>query len=759
MQQRYGAGPRRADHHLRLAAGPRRACATSAACCEMPYGQVDKLTKLVPQNPANPVTLAQAIEGEPQAAGRARPRTRWSRACWRSRRSSKGLYRHASTHAAGIVIGDRPLERARAALPRPEVGHAGHPVQHEMGRAGRAREVRLPRPEDADRAEDGRRPPASSAASRSTSPRMPLDDKKTYEMLGRGETVGVFQVESAGMRKALVEMRADRFEDIIALVALYRPGPMANIPVYCARKHGEEEPDFIHPHARAGPEGDPRRHHLPGTGDADRADPVRLLARRGRPAAPRHGQEDQGRDGRAARRASSPAPSSAACRQQKADEIFDLLAKFADYGFNKIARRRLRAGRLPDRLPEGELPGRVPGRVDDARHVATPTSSPNSAARRSGSASGSSRPRSTARASTFEVHPTGGRLRIRYALAAVKGVGRARRREPRRRRAATGPSATSPTSPGASTRAWSTSARWRASSPPARSTSSTRTAPAPWRCSTRIMALANRAAGGSGRRPGRHLRRRRPRRGHPHAALRALAGLRAAAARIRRHRLLPLGPSRSTSTATCWSGCGCSAGRTSPAPCEAGASMGRVAATVLDRSERRTKTGIKMGIFTLSDQSGHFEAIIFSEGLHQYRDLLEPGRAVVLTLQASAEGDEVRARIGTAEPLEVAAREAEIVACGCSCATSKPIAQHRRAPARARRRRGRPGADARGRPARGRGQAARPLQGDAAGRRRAEGRAGRGGGRVRLRARARLFRWTRRAGEFPDSRACAMPDA
>jgi DNA polymerase III subunit alpha len=88
-----------------------------------------------------------------------------------------------------------------------------------------------------------------------------------------------------------------------------------------------------------------------------------------------------------------------------------------------------------------------------------------------------------------------------------------------------------------------------------------------------------------------------------------------------------------------------------------GASMGRVAATVLDRSERRTKSGSKMGIFALSDQSGHFEAIIFSEGLNQYRDLLEPGRAVVLTLQASAEGDEVRARIGTAEPLEVAAEK------------------------------------------------------------------------------------------------------
>ncbi|MDH8602422.1 hypothetical protein QIH38_27980, partial [Klebsiella pneumoniae] len=67
---------------------------------------------------------------------------------------------------------------------------------------------------------------------------LPFDDKPSYEMLARGEVVGVFQVESQGMRRALVDMRPDRLEDLIALVALYRPGPMANIPTYCARKHG-----------------------------------------------------------------------------------------------------------------------------------------------------------------------------------------------------------------------------------------------------------------------------------------------------------------------------------------------------------------------------------------------------------------------------------------------------------------------------------------------------------------------------------------
>jgi DNA polymerase III subunit alpha len=85
---------------------------------------------------------------------------------------------------------------------------------------------------------------------------------------------------------------------------------------------------------------------------------------------------------------------------------------------------------------------------------------------------------------------------------------------------------------------------------------------------------------------------------------------------------------------------------------KAGNTVGKVAASVLDRTERRTKSGNKMGIVNLSDQSGHFEAIVFSEGLQQYRDVLEPGSAVVLVLQAGLEGDEVRARIATAERLD-----------------------------------------------------------------------------------------------------------
>ena len=77
--------------------------------------------------------------------------------------------------------------------------------------------------------------------------RLPLDDPATYELLARGDTVGVFQLEGAGMRDALRKLKPDRFEDIIAIVALYRPGPMDNIDSYVNRKHGREQPDYLHP--------------------------------------------------------------------------------------------------------------------------------------------------------------------------------------------------------------------------------------------------------------------------------------------------------------------------------------------------------------------------------------------------------------------------------------------------------------------------------------------------------------------------------
>ena len=215
-------------------------------------------------------------------------------------------------------------------------------------------------------------------------------------MLARGDVVGVFQVESQGMRRALVDMRPDRFEDIIALVALYRPGPMANIPTYCARKHGDEEPEYLHPmlepilketfgviiyqeqvmqiaQVMAGyslGEADLLRRAM---GKKIRAEMEKQRERLRR----RRGQERRRR--RAGRH-----------HLRTAREIRRLRLQ-------QEPRRGLRAGVVSHRLHEGALSGRIPGGVDDARPQQHRQARRNFAPRRSGSASRSRRPRQSLR--------------------------------------------------------------------------------------------------------------------------------------------------------------------------------------------------------------------------------------------------------------------------------------------------------------------------------------------------------------------------
>ncbi|HUH48351.1 MAG TPA: DNA polymerase III subunit alpha, partial [Mycoplana sp.] len=212
---------------------------------EMPYGQVDKICKLVPNNPANPTPLSKAIEEEPKLQEEAENEPVVARLLDIAQKI-EGLYRHASTHAAGIVIGDRPLSQL---VPMYRDPRSDMPVtQFNMKWVEQAGLVMfdflgLKTLTVLKTAVDFIRKRNIEVELES----LPLDDELTYEMLSRGETVGVFQVESAGMRKALIGMRPDRIEDVIALVALYRPGPMENIPTYNARKHGEEEIASIHP--------------------------------------------------------------------------------------------------------------------------------------------------------------------------------------------------------------------------------------------------------------------------------------------------------------------------------------------------------------------------------------------------------------------------------------------------------------------------------------------------------------------------------
>src|SRR5712672_2769195 len=210
---------------------------------EMPYGQVDKICKLVPQNPAAPVTLARAIADEPRLQA-ARDDDPVVARAFAIALKLEGLNRHASTHAAGIVIGDRALPELVPLYRDPK---SDMPVtQFNMKWVEQAGLVKfdflglktLTVLQTAVALVKRRGIDIDLTA-------IPLDDTKTYDLLAKGDVVGVFQVESQGMRRALVDMRPDRFEDIIALVALYRPGPMANIPTYCARKHGNEQLDYF----------------------------------------------------------------------------------------------------------------------------------------------------------------------------------------------------------------------------------------------------------------------------------------------------------------------------------------------------------------------------------------------------------------------------------------------------------------------------------------------------------------------------------
>jgi DNA polymerase-3 subunit alpha len=212
----------------------------------LPYGQVDRICKLVPNNPANPVSLDGALKAEPQLQAMMAEDESVARLVDIARRL-EGLYRHASTHAAGVVISDRPLMQLIPLYrdPRSELLVTGFNMKW-VEAAGLVKfdflglKTLTVLAHAIDLVRSGRGEGIDLGS-------LPLDDRATFEMLGRGETVGVFQLESAGMRDVLRKLEPDTFEDIIAVVALYRPGPMDNIPSYIRRKHGEEQADYLYP--------------------------------------------------------------------------------------------------------------------------------------------------------------------------------------------------------------------------------------------------------------------------------------------------------------------------------------------------------------------------------------------------------------------------------------------------------------------------------------------------------------------------------
>jgi DNA polymerase-3 subunit alpha len=212
---------------------------------QLPLGLVDRLAKMVPANPANPVTLAKAIEIE--------PRLRQAKADDEAvahlldvALQLEGLYRNASTHAAGVVIGDRPLTELSPLYrdPRSELPA----TQFNMKWVESAGLVKfdflgLKTLTVIDRAVkflEKRGAPVDMAS-------LPTDDAKTYDLMSQAQTVGVFQFEGQGMRDALRQLRPNSIEDVTAIGALYRPGPMDNIPTFIDCKFGRKPIDFLHP--------------------------------------------------------------------------------------------------------------------------------------------------------------------------------------------------------------------------------------------------------------------------------------------------------------------------------------------------------------------------------------------------------------------------------------------------------------------------------------------------------------------------------
>jgi DNA polymerase-3 subunit alpha len=620
---------------------------------EMPYGQVDRICKLVPNNPANPIPLGKAIEGEPQLQAM-RDGDEAVRRLMEIALKLEGLYRNASTHAAGVVIGDRPLDELvplyrdpRSSMPATQfnlkyvelaglvkfdfLGLKTLTVLQRAGELLKARGVEL------DLAH------------------MPLGDAKTYEMLGHGDTVGVFQLEGQGMRDTLRKLRPNRFEDIIALVALYRPGPMDDIPKYINVKQGNEGRDYLHPMLKD---------ILEETyGIIVYQEQVLQIAQTlsgfslGKADLLRRAMGKKIKSEMDAQRAAFIEGAAArGVPEAQATMIFEKVEKFAGYGFNKChsapyALVAYQTAYLKANHPVEFLAASMTldlGNTDklntfrqECERVGIKLLPPDIN-------------RSDAE---FAVEDTAEGPAIRYALAAIKGVG-----------------------------AQAVEAIVKARGQPP------------------FADLADFAA----RIDGRALNKRtleclaaagafdclEPNRARAFAAVDAMlayAQRQGADAASGQAQLFGAGPVRATihmPEATPWlpaerlqreydaigfflSGHPLDDYQAALArlrvqqwsdfarAVRAGASAGRLAATVVSRTERRIKSGSKMGIIGLSDPTGHFEAVIFAEGLAQFRDLLEPGNAVLLQVGAELQGEEVRVRIHGVESLDEAASKTQ----------------------------------------------------------------------------------------------------
>ncbi|MCV6602889.1 MAG: DNA polymerase III subunit alpha [Cohaesibacter sp.] len=610
---------------------------------QMPFGQVDKLCKMVPMKGAVSVSLPEALEQEPRLMDARKEEEIVDRLINMSLKL-EGLYRHASTHAAGIVIGDRSLDKL---VPMYRDPRSDMPVtQYNMKWVEQAGLVKfdflglktLTVLDTAVRFVKQRDIDINLAE-------IPIDDKPSYEILAKGETVGVFQLESMGMRKALLDMQPDQFEDIIAIVALYRPGPMANIPVYCARKRGDEKSDYMHDLL------EPVLKETYGIiiyqeqvmqiaqilsgyslGEAD-------MLRRAMGKKIREEMEKQ------RVRFCDGAEERGVSREQ-ASEIYDLVAKFADYGFNKshaaaYALVAYQTAYMKANYPVEFLAAIMTLDMNNTDKL--------SEFRRDAIRLGIEvRPPSINESGVEFVVKDGA---IIYSMAAIKGVGQpaaehvmemrgekpfkdladfAKRISPRvlnkrtiENLAAAGtfdclnPNRAQVVASIDVIMGEASRASQNASSGQGDifGTADIEVAPLilpdmrPWTNEEKLQREYSAV--------GFYLS------AHPLDDYIA----------VLEEKRIQLWQSFENAV-------------------KQGASAGRLAGTITGRQERKTKTGNRMGIINISDPTGQYEAVLFSEALHRFRDMLEPGKTVILEVGADERPEGVSVRINNVRPLD-----------------------------------------------------------------------------------------------------------
>ncbi len=668
---------------------------------QMPYGQVDKLCKLVPNNPANPVTLREAIDSEPklQEASDEDPVVAH---LLEISQKLEGLYRHASTHAAGMVIGDRPLDELVPMYRDPKSNFPITQFNWKMVEAAGLVKfdflglktltvlekavalIKRVRGIDIDL-------PALEIAG---------DDPKVlaaYELLAKADTVGVFQLESTGMRESLKRLKPDRFEDIIAMVALYRPGPMDNIPTYINRKHGDEPIEY--PHELIRPileetygviiyqEQVIQIAQVMGGYSLGQADLLRRAM----------GKKDKNEMARQQARFVEGAMANGV-KKEDATYIFELVDKFAGYGFNKshaaayalvsyhtaylkanYREEFIAASMTLDMANTDKLASFAAEARRSGIQVAPPCVNlsqvefsveppPAEAAPAGGNGVGHKEARPAARRQG----------RIRYALAGLKNVGAG---------------------------AVSTIVAERERSGPFKSLADFAARFDPKVVNKRALEMLAMSGAFDGLEPSRAA---------VHGNADTMVGVAqrlgsdkasgitdmfgaTEGPRLDLRQVKPWTPMEKLQNEFAGIGFYLSGhpldqyskilpklGVTRYADFEAKAGLtltsGRLAAIVVSARERRSQKGNKFAFAMFSDATGNFEAVVFSDTLARCRDLLEPGTPVIVSVEAERDGDTVKMRVNAIDALDAAAmnvnRGLRIVLDGRRITTtSKPLAE------------------------------------------------------------------------------------